>query len=52
MEARFGLWDMQVREKNFSEAIPLARGLALEFPTNVELTRFLAAHDRDVAYRE
>jgi hypothetical protein len=52
MEARFGLWDMQVREKNFTEAIPLARGLALEFPTNVELTRFLAAHDRDVAYRE
>jgi hypothetical protein len=52
MEARFGLWDMQVREKNFIEAIPLARGLALEFPTNLELTRFLAAHDRDVAYRE
>jgi hypothetical protein len=45
IEAKFGLWDMQVREKNLTE-------LALEFPTNAELTRFLAAHDRDVTYRE
>jgi hypothetical protein len=52
MEAKFGLWDMQVREKNLSEAIPLARELALEFPTNVELIRFLAAHDRVVTNRK
>lgn len=52
IEAKFGLWDMQVREKNFIEAIPIARELALEFPTNLELTRFLAAHDRVVVNRQ
>jgi hypothetical protein len=52
IEAKFGLWDMQVREKNLTEAIPLARELALEFPTNVELTRFLAVHDRVVSNRK
>jgi hypothetical protein len=52
IEAKFGLWDMQVREKNLTEAIPLARELALEFPTNAELTRFLVANDRVVSNRK
>jgi hypothetical protein len=52
IEAKFGLWDMLVREKNFAEATPIARELAVEFPTNEELTKFLAAQDRVVTYRE
>lgn len=52
IEARFALWDMQVREKNFAEAIPIARELAREFPTNVELAKFMAIHDRDAARPE
>lgn len=46
VEARFALWDMQVRERNFSEAVVTARTLARDFPGNDELIRFLAAHDR------
>lgn len=44
-EATFALWDMQVRERNYTEAIALARGLARDFPDNRELARFLSAHD-------
>jgi hypothetical protein len=44
-EARFGLWDMLVRERNFTEAIVVARELAKDFPTNTDLSRFLRAHD-------
>ena len=45
-EARFGLWDVLVREKNFPEAIALARELARDFPANTDLPKFLAKHDR------
>ena len=45
-EARFALWDMQVREKDLTEAVVTARLLARDFPENQELTRFLEAHDR------
>lgn len=42
-EALFGLWDMQVREKNFSAALVSARRLAVLFPSNPEVARFVAA---------
>jgi tetratricopeptide (TPR) repeat protein len=45
-EALFGLWDMQVREKNFGAALVSARRLAVLFPKNPEVGRFIAAHTR------
>lgn len=44
-EARFALWDIQVREKKFSEAVVVARQLARDFPTNTDLPKFLMEHD-------
>jgi tetratricopeptide (TPR) repeat protein len=44
-EARFALWDIQVREKKFSEAVVVARQLAKDFPTNTDLPKFLQEHD-------
>lgn len=44
-EARFALWDMQVRERNFPEAIAAARTLARDFPDNPDVSKFLGAHD-------
>lgn len=44
-EAGFGLWDMEVRERNFAEALLTARKLARDFPENRELTKFIAQHD-------
>jgi hypothetical protein len=46
-EARFALWDIQVREKKFPEAVVVARELAKDFPTNTDLPRFLQEHDPD-----
>lgn len=43
-EAGFALWEMQIREKNFAEAVVTARGLARDFPANRELAKFLATH--------
>ena len=43
-EAQFALWDMQIREKNFTEALSTARALARDFPDNQDLTRFIARH--------
>jgi hypothetical protein len=40
-EARFALWDMQVREKNVAGAVTTARLLLRDFPENQELSRFL-----------
>ena len=51
-EARFGLWDVLVREKNFPEAIALARELAKDFPANTDLPKFLDAHDAPAKPRE
>lgn len=45
VEARFALWDMQVREKDFPAAVVTARTLVTDFPENQELNRFLATHD-------
>ena len=41
----FALWDMQVRERNLTEAIVTARALAEDFPDNHELTKFIGAHE-------
>ena len=40
-EAGFGLWDMLVREKNYKDAVVVARTLIRDFPDNKELTTFL-----------
>jgi len=42
-EALFGLWDMQVREKSFTDAMDSARRLVVMFPENPEVARFVAA---------
>jgi hypothetical protein len=47
-EASFALWDMHVREKNFKEAVIIAREIAGDFPENREVARFLATHDSKV----
>ena len=44
-EAMFGLWDMQVRERNMADAVVTARALARDFPDNQDLAKFLASHD-------
>ena len=44
-EAEFALWDMQVRERNLTEATAIARRLAGDFPENRELVQFLKAND-------
>jgi hypothetical protein len=44
-EAKFGLWDIQVRERQMEEAVVTARALARDFPDNAELAKFLARHD-------
>ena len=44
-EARFALWDMQVRERDMSGAVVTAWMLARDFPENTELRDFLLAHD-------
>ena len=45
IEARFALWDMQVREREVPEAIATARLLVREFPENRDLRRFLMTYD-------
>ena len=42
-EARFSLWDMQLREKDADGARETARVLLRDFPENQELRRFLGA---------
>jgi hypothetical protein len=44
-EARFALWDIRVREKQFSAAVIVARELVRDFPANTDLPKFLAEHD-------
>jgi hypothetical protein len=52
-EARFALWDMQVRERDFTGAVATADVLVRDFPTNQELKTFLGQHrpaDRSGAF--
>ncbi|MGH9328943.1 MAG: hypothetical protein ACRD09_00745 [Vicinamibacterales bacterium] len=44
-EAAFALWNMQVRERNFTEALTTARSLSSEFPENQDLARFITRHE-------
>jgi hypothetical protein len=44
VEADFALWEMLVRERDFTNATVIARRLAKEFPDNKELATFLTAH--------
>ena len=43
VEALFALWDLQVREHRLPAAGVIARGLARDFPGNLELAKFLEA---------
>jgi len=43
-EATFGLWDMQLREKDIPGAVETARRIAADFPDNPEVRKFLTAH--------
>jgi hypothetical protein len=43
-EALFGLWEMQVREKDVNDAVDSARRLAVMFPNNPEVARFVSTH--------
>lgn len=45
-EALFGLWDMQVRERRFPEALDSARRLLAIFPNNPEVARFVEARSK------
>ncbi|MEO8481685.1 MAG: hypothetical protein ABI634_05705 [Acidobacteriota bacterium] len=42
-EAGFGLWEMLGREAQDAEAVTVAERLAVDFPENKEITRFLKA---------
>jgi hypothetical protein len=42
VEAEFALWEMLLRERNVAEATTIARKLALDFPENRKLTKFLS----------
>jgi hypothetical protein len=44
-EATFALWDMNVREKNFKDAVLAAREISHSFPENADIARFLKDHD-------
>jgi tetratricopeptide (TPR) repeat protein len=45
-EALFGLWDMQLRERNGAAALESAQRLATMFPNNPEVARFVANRGR------
>jgi len=45
VEARFGLWEMQLREGDLTSAQAVARGLAADFPDNAALTEFITQPD-------
>ena len=45
-EARFALWDMQVREREMANAAATAAVLLNDFPENPELKRFVEQHGR------
>jgi hypothetical protein len=45
VEARFALWEMLVREDDMDGAAVVARELAVDFPDNAELMRFVAARE-------
>jgi hypothetical protein len=44
-EAEFALWDLQIRERDLTQATEVARRLAHDFPGNRELAAFLKARE-------
>lgn len=48
-EALFGLWDMQVREKQKAAALESARRIAALFPENAEVARYVRTGSTQVA---
>jgi hypothetical protein len=48
VEALFALWELQVREQRLPAAIAIAHRLAIDFPGNRQLTKFLESHATDV----
>jgi hypothetical protein len=44
-EAAFGLWEMNIREKNMPKALAIAKTLARDFPDNRELAKFISAQN-------
>ncbi len=42
-EARFALWEMELKEKNHAEALVIARDLLRDYPENQDLLKFVAA---------
>jgi hypothetical protein len=51
-ETEFALWDMQVREKQFADALVTARDLAIDFPDNQELKKFIETHQAATVRRQ
>jgi hypothetical protein len=51
VEAGFALWEMQIRERSFTDAVVTARRLALDFPENRELAKFLETSSPAVVLR-
>ena len=45
-EAEFALWEMLVQEKQVDQALDIARRLAVQFPNNQELQRFIQKGQR------
>lgn len=43
-EARFALWEMLAKNRDFKDAAVVARGLMKDFPDNRELVRFVDTH--------
>jgi hypothetical protein len=50
-EAEFALWDLHVRERDFPRATELAQKLAIRFPDNQEVARYLAKRTTSRATR-
>jgi hypothetical protein len=44
-EAMFAWWDLQVRERDMTGAVAIAREIVRDFPENPELAKFLQKHD-------
>ncbi len=42
-EARFALWEMELRERNHGEALVIAHDLLRDYPENKDLLKFVAA---------
>jgi hypothetical protein len=51
VEAGFALWEMQIRERSLTDAVVTARRLAVDFPENRELAKFLETSPPAAGFR-